>query len=449
MGIKGHAMDGTSARVAAVLERQLGLATGSVGGRLLSAALRRRMDATGATDAGMYLRLLTTDTHELAELIEAVVVPETWFFRYAESFRHLAAWATRRKAEVGLLKPVRILSVPCSTGEEAYSIAIALLAAGMTPATFKVDAVDVSRRAVEFARDGVYAPTAFREAVDVNHSRYFDREGSDVVVVPEARAAVTFRVGNLIDPALLIGEQPFDVIFCRNLFIYLTTEARKTAVATFDRLLAPGGLVYMGHAEPLAMIDSRFKSESPPQAFVFRRASEANALGRPIRALTPAPGEPLAITAAVGRPDLPTGPRGSGPFVRPGAGTLSGRMPKPPAPALPPPPPPPAEPVVPLLQQAKAAADRGDVDTAVTLCEQSIRESGPNAEAYALLGALQLMGGNTPEAVRLFTQALFLDPSHYEALVHMMALAENRGDPKAAAQFRRRADAAARREASP
>ena len=425
-------MDGTSARVAAVLEKHLGLAAGSVGGQVLAAALRRRVDATGVADEAAYLRLLVADRAELAELTEAVVVPETWFFRYPESYRHLAEWAPKRKAESGPLKPLRVLSVPCSTGEEPYSIAIALLAAGLTGAGFKVDAVDVSRRAVEVARGGVYAPSAFRESVDVNHARYLERNGSEVRVAPEARAAVAFRQGNLVDPMFLAGEPPYDAIFCRNVFIYLTADARKAAVAAFERLLAPGGLIYMGHAEPLALMDPRFKSVPPPQAFVFRRAAEA-APARPGPPLfsSPAANALGGITARVGRPDLPAG-RPTNPPAAP---------PKTPAP--------PPEPVVPLLTRAKAAADRGEVAEAVALCEQSIREGGPNPDAYALLGTVRLMAGNSAEAERLFTQALYLNPAHYDALVHMMALAENRGDPKAAAQFRRRAEAAAQREAKP
>lgn len=435
-------MDATSARVAAVLERHLGMAVGSVGARVLDAALRRRMDATGVADREAYHRLLTADRAELAELTEAVVVPETWFFRYAESFRHLAEWAPKRKSENGPLRPLRVLSAPCSTGEEAYSIAVALLAAGLTGAGFKVDAVDVSRRAVEFARGGVYPPAVFRESVDPAYARYLERTGTDVVVAPAARAAVAFRQGNLVDPMFLAGEQPYDVIFCRNVFIYLTADARKAATDALDRLLAPGGLIYMGHAEPLAMMDPRFKSVPPPQAFAFRRAAEP----APARAGAPLFNTPAAnalggITALVGRPDLP----GYRPAAAPPASVLPWATVAP-APAVPAPPPPPTEPP---LVRAKSAADRGDVAEAVALCEESLKATGPNAEALALLGAVRLMAGNHAEAERLFTQALYLDPSHYDSLVHMMALAENRGDPKAATQYRRRAEAAAQKEGRP
>jgi chemotaxis protein methyltransferase WspC len=398
---------------AEVLERHLGLAPGSVGDRVIASAVHRRMIATGAATAEAYLARLTADRAELGELAEEVVVPETWFFRYPESFRHLAAWAAGRRS-------VRVLCAPCSTGEEPYSVAVALLDAGFASGSVRVEAVDVSRRAVEAARAGVYSPTAFRETGSGPRDRYFEKTAKGFEVRAEVRQAVGFRVANMIEPGFLAGEPPFDAVFCRNLLIYLTPAARRRVVDAIDRLLAPSGVVYVGHAEPLGMLDPRFRPAGPPHAFVFGRAEKA---------------APPVIQPAT---------------ARVGTGITYSVLSTPYSATVPTDPPPAPEEVKPVvatqpdpLHAARVAADRGDVAGALVLAERYLADHPPTAEAFALVGALYAAAGRPADAERAFTRALYLDPGHYDALVHLMILADNRGDAAAAANFRRRA---ARRE---
>ena len=107
---------------------------------------------------------------EQQALIEAVIVPETWFFRYPESFATLAKLASKRLAAINNMRALRILSLPCSTGEEPYSIAMALLDAGLKPHQFKVDGMDVSPLSVEKARRALYGKNSFR-GQDIDFSR--------------------------------------------------------------------------------------------------------------------------------------------------------------------------------------------------------------------------------------------------------------------------------------
>ncbi|MFO0851070.1 MAG: CheR family methyltransferase [Gemmataceae bacterium] len=229
------------------------------------------------------------------------------------------------------------------------------------------------------------------------------------------RAGVRFRAGNLIDPGFLADEPAYDAVFCRNLFIYLTPEARRTATAALERLLAPGGVAYMGHAEPLGLADGRFKPLPPPQAFVFGRAEQ--------RAVVEKPPMPFFAVRT---------PKAHGP--------LAVGVP----PATPTPPPKPAPPD--LLAAARAAADRGDPARAAALAEQHLAAHGPSAAGFSLLGVARGMAGDPAAAEAAFTRALFLDPRHYDALVHLLALAEARGDAAAAANYRRRADTAHRQQ---
>lgn len=401
--------------VAAVLERRLGLNPGAVGGRALEVAVGRRLAATGTADAVAYASRVQTDRREFDELVEAVVVPETWFLRYPESFRHLAGWAVERRRALPVGRPLRVLCVPCSTGEEAYSVALTLLDAGLPAGSFRVDGVDVSGRAVTVAEAGVYPDSAFRDADAVAvRPRHFTRTADGWAVRDDVRAGVRFRAGNLIDPGFLADEPAYDAVFCRNLFIYLTPEARRTATAALERLLAPGGVAYMGHAEPLGLGDGHFKPLPPPQAFVFGRAEQ--------RVVEKPPVPPLSVNV----------PKAHGPLA----------VGVPPATLSPPPKPAPPD----LLAAARAAADRGDPARAAALAEQHLAARGPSADAFSLLGVAKGMAGDPAAAEAAFTRALFLDPRHYDALVHLLALAEARGDAAAAANYRRRADAAHRQQ---
>lgn len=420
--------DPVVASVAAILERHLGLAAGSVGTRVIEAAVHRRMESTQTPTETAYLNLITGDRRELGDLAEHVVVPETWFNRYPESFKQLIRWLPTLPRPTG---QIRILSIPCSTGEEPYTIAMTLLDQGMPPGSFKVDAVDVSPRAVNYARVGHYGVSAFREAGPDAWLRHFTVRGADYEIEPRVRELVTFRTANLADPRFLMGEGPYHVIFCRNLFIYLTEEARRIAVTSIDRLLAPGGIVFMGHAEPLGLFDPRFKSAGPPQAFAFSRV-EASGSSPSL--------QPVTVNTS-----------GSGSVRTPTAtsrliATSTERTPRldPPHPL---PPPPLAQTTnVSELDLARSAADRGDFASAVELCQRYLDRTTESVPGWTLLGVILETAGQYTEAERAFTRALFLDPGYYDALIHMMAICQRRGDQLAVSNYRRRAEAVVKRE---
>jgi chemotaxis protein methyltransferase WspC len=135
--------------------------------------VRQRSTMSNAFTADEYWRILQGSRDEQQALIEAVIVPETWFFRYPESFATLAKLASKRLAEINNLRALRILSLPCSTGEEPYSIAMALLDAGLQPHQFKVEGMDVSPLSVEKARRALYGKNSFRGQDMAFRDRHF------------------------------------------------------------------------------------------------------------------------------------------------------------------------------------------------------------------------------------------------------------------------------------
>jgi chemotaxis protein methyltransferase WspC len=373
-----------------LLRERVGLSPEALGTTLLAGVVEARMRALGLASPADYAARLTADPPEFQALAADLTVPETWFFRGGELFdflaRHVAGSVRTRPAG----QRYRVLSVPCSTGEEPYSLALALMEAGVAPTSWQIDAVDLSPRHVERAGRGVFGEFSFRQTAPDLRQRYFRRVAGGWELDSALRELVRFRQGNLLTPLFLAGEGPFDLIFCRNLFIYLHATARRRALETLDRLLTAEGLLCMGHAEPLDIREPRFVRTGPQGLFLYQR-----------RAVP----EPPALGAS-----LP-----------------------PPAPALSPPPT-----AVDPLDQARRQADRGQLDEALAACRAVQSRGGASALLFSLMGELHQARREKDEARRCFERALYMDPGHRDALTHLMLLCQEEGDHAQAARLQRR-----------
>lgn len=407
------------AEIERILAERIGLDVASIGDRAVRAAITARMNALAITEMAVYSEALSSPGDELKALVEEIVVPETWFLRDRVPFSNLAAIA--RAGLAARKDRFRVLSVPCSTGEEAYSVAIAILDAGLTPADFEVDAVDISARAIEVARRGVYAGTSFRGEDLRFRDHHFARVRDGHEVLPALRESVRFRTGNLLELEVEPGRR-YHAILCRNLIIYLTPDARAAVLERLEQLLEEGGALVLGHAENLRGMVGRFRTADVPGSFTYLRTVEPP---RPARAA--AQGERSAKT----RPRL-TPVRGTKPLRAPASPRQSAT-----------PPDIRTELAAPgkrdLLADAAALADRGELATAAELCLLHLKTAGDDAAGHALLGTIRRADGNLAEAEEHYSRALYCDPGHYESLVQLALLRERRGDRTGAENLRRRA----------
>jgi chemotaxis protein methyltransferase WspC len=404
------------ATIAGLLERAFGLDPAVMGPTLLDRAVGRRLRALGLADPEAYRRRLADDPEELAELAEELAVPETWFYRDATPFQRLHEYAADWVRDPRR-PPLRALSLACATGEEPYSIALALSETGLTAERFRVLGIDLSARALAAARGGVYGARSLRGLDAERLRRHFVAEDRRYAVGAALRRSVEFRRGNLTDPDLLAGEPRFDVIFCRNVLIYLTAEARERVVGHIRRLLGTGGLLFLGHADRSEALGREFAAAG---GFAYRRREPAP----PTSARPPVAARARPTRAAVAK----AAPR------RPGAHSVKAQSvaAQPPA----------AEP--PLLERAAEHAGRGEYGPAAELCEQALRRNGPSARAFHLLGVIAQAQGDFDRAEHWLGKAVFLDAQHDEALLALSLLAGKRGDPEGAARYRRRAERARR-----
>lgn len=422
----------------AVLKRKMGLDSGSIGSAAIERAVRHRMQAAGSDDEQDYLALLQTSPAEMQQLIEAVIVPETWFFRYPESQAAMASLARERLFAPGAeARVLRVLSVPCSSGEEPYSIAMALLDAGVPPARFQIDAVDISERMVEFARRACYGRNSFRGDNLSYRDRYFTETADGHQLADVVMARVRFLAGNLFDAHLLPNVLPYDFVFCRNLLIYFDAATQERAVALLKGFARRDGVLFVGPAETSLMTGRRLPALPLARAFAFH--AEASKPAEPVApaAWTPPAPRPLAMHLSAQRPvRMPAAPA---PGASPSTLASSPR----PSPA--------AAPARPAdsgndaaLRAIAVLADQGRVQEAMAQCRIHLAEHGASADALYLLGLLQDAGGDTRQAQAAYRKALYLDPTHREALLHLAALVESEGDAEGARRLQARA---ARQEA--
>lgn len=423
----------------AMLRRVTGL---TVSKTAADRAIRERMALTGEVNREEYLAKLCPA--ELTELVELVVVPESWLFRDPQAFHVAVEFVQERMARQGAaLRAVRILSIPCAGGEEPYSMAMALCDAGVPRSAFSIEAYDLSPGCVARARSGVYGRNAFRAQDLAFRDRFFTSLGKDEYLIDEAiRAQVRFSQGNLLE--LDPGGRRYDIIFCRNLLIYFDKPTTKAAIERLSALLADDGILFAGYAEVPSFTQHGFTPLQHRQAFGLKKDTQPaptaapKTVPAPLRAPTdlrmpPPAARPafeaerrkasrtaaLVSTSAAARAAAPVPTAG-----RAQAGAAS----KAAAPSA-----------ADLLAQARKLADRGENKDAAAACHAVIARAPETAEAYFILGMLSEHAGQAAQAEEHWRRCIYLRPDHYEALCHLALLAEQSGNSSGAATLKARA----------
>jgi chemotaxis protein methyltransferase CheR len=240
----------------------------------LREVFQRRVAKSGRESAA-YLQNLEykQSDGEISALARELTVGETYFFRNHEQFDALAEIVLPERLRMReRQKTLRLLSAGCSSGEEAYSLAIVAREVIADPSwKVAIRAVDLNPAALEKAQRGRYSNWALRETPPDIQDKWFRADGREMVLDATIRAAVEFESGNLAsdDPALW-QTAAYDVIFCRNVLMYFKREHMRAAVARIVRSLAPGGFLFLGHAETLRGVSDEFHLLNSHNAFYYQ-----------------------------------------------------------------------------------------------------------------------------------------------------------------------------------
>jgi len=301
--------------------------------------------------------------------------------------------------------------------------------------------VDASALALEKARRACYLKSSFRGNIGEDVARFFETTPSGSKVTDAVVRRVAFHLDNLALPGSLAGQGPYAIIFCRNLLIYMTPEARLRIFDRMDRLLIPGGLLFTGHTEtnfwhqrgylPLPW-DRAFALTKPAPA-ALRATVTAGIPEKPTSSENKRRETAFLSTNASVKKKTPIRPA-AGPSKAPfeeqrkpekiGAANTDFNIPS----------------TDRQIQEARRLADAGDTAGAARLCREYTRKFGPAAEAYCLMGILSMAAQDVNGAEEYFLKALYLDPGHYESLVHISLIYRQKGKEGKAALYRERAE---------
>lgn len=267
--------DRSFARLSRLLEQVAGLAVTADARTRLEARLLPRVEESGAGGFSGYLDKIgqvaatPEGKAELQRALDLVTVHETYFFREKAQ---LEAFRDEVIAKTVPAMP-RIWSAGCSTGEEAYTLSILLEEAGIN--RYDVLGTDLSIEVIETARGGRYMPRSFRGEIDARvRKRWFIYELGGVQIHPELKRQTRFDVMNLLDENAAASMPAFDAIFCRNVLIYMSAQARARMIDLFWRKLKPGGILLLGHSESLLHVDTPFKLKAFKRGLGYEKPME-------------------------------------------------------------------------------------------------------------------------------------------------------------------------------
>ena len=241
--------------------------------------INERMAATGSGSFASYFARLRVDLHgEIEQFVNAVTVNETYFYREDYQLRCLTTdLLARRIAAKPLGQAVRIWSLPCSTGEEPYSIAMWLLENWAEVDAWDIEIVgsDIDTRVLEAARDGYYGRRALMRLTPQLIAKYFEPAGEERWrILQDLRDSVRFSTANVMETLETSPHGQFDVIFCRNMLIYFDDASRRLAAENLYESLLPGGYICLGHTESMSRISPLFEVCRYPDAIVYQRPFE-------------------------------------------------------------------------------------------------------------------------------------------------------------------------------
>ncbi|OJF14016.1 protein-glutamate O-methyltransferase [Couchioplanes caeruleus subsp. caeruleus] len=431
------------------LAAQLGWAFDDNDVAQLADVLRRRVEAAELR-TGAYLRRLAAGgwETELTALAEELSINETYFFRHGEQFRALAEVVLpERIHDRAAQRVLSMLSVGCSSGEEAYSMAVVAHEALPGPDWIvSVLGLDASAAVLRQAERARYSGWSLRETPDAIRQRWFHPHDGDYELDDRIRMDVRFRRYNVAsEDAGLWRAGQYDVIFCRNLLMYLTPALQESLVRRMTRSLAGGGYLFLGHTDSLGSRPEGLEPRHSHQTFYYRRSSVPEISAPVPRPQPPAmvPRVPVRAATTPPRHDQRPDPAANvhdramrllrDERFAEALAVVEGGLSAHPAPAE-------------MLLHGVLLAQAGRLEDAEMVCRRLLDADGLHADAHHQLAVCLEGGAAVDVAIGHYRLAAHLDPDFAMPRLRLGLLARRRGENQAAGVELERALTLLRRE---
>ena len=255
-----------------IIRNQIGLDQDALGLDATKAAIKQRLNKLAINDLDSYLILLRENSDERHALCQLMLVSESWLMRESATLNETTTYLRYLKETIRKPK-IRILSVPCARGEEPISLLHAALQAGYKCSEISITGIDLSFNAISLAKEGILTGSSMRESTVEFMSHYFDRIGSSYKLKNEYSECLSFFQQNILECSSAIDGDEYDVIYCRNLLIYLGIEEKNHLISTLSTLLTQGGLLAVAVSEsPLVSENDLIHKKGTPSCIFFRTA---------------------------------------------------------------------------------------------------------------------------------------------------------------------------------
>ena len=408
----------------------------------LGKVLLHRMQASGL-DCPEYLKRLPTEPgrEEVANLARELTVTETYFLRNIEQFNAFIAVALPERAALANalangIRPVNILSAGCASGEEPYSIALAIREwLPQLAGAVAITAFDLNPAMLQRAARARYGNWSLRSCPEELKARWFVSDGNDYVLNESIRRAVAFESRNLVHRAPEFWrEARFDIIFCRNILMYFSPAQAQAAIARMAHALAPGGYLFLGHAETMRGLSGDFHLCHTHDAFYYQRKDRLGLPESAAEAVPLPPWRPLALSADTSWVEAIA--RASDrihALVPRSAAADSAQASIPDAHAAKPAAAPAADPDT-LLLRAVTASHDGNLDEAEAACRTLLDADDMSAGAHYVLALCSEGRRDYAAALEHDRIAVYLDPDFAMPRLHIGLLTRRHGQRSEARQ---------------
>ncbi len=346
------------------------------------------------------LILIDTNRTELILLAEKLLNHETWFFKDKELYETIIQYINDNEF-IKNSQIIRILSIACSSGEEAYSIAMSLNNSGLNSKDFTIDGVDISPTAIETAKQAVYNSDSIKY-MDMNLTEKYFRKAEELVILnPKIAHLVNFHKANIIESNFFSNRKKYDIIVTKNIFNILTNEAVNKLLNNISRILTENGIVITTENECCYFQNPKFKKTNISSTTYSLNSTETqlkqnnskikrNRIGalqkvfrfnKNINELKTQYSETMNYNKSDSQ----------------------------------------------LYNQIQQLILLRQYDRAKDFCDEIINENIQNPEIFYLLGNIYERQNDTEQAEEFYHKALYLEPYHYDTLIKLITLFENKG----------------------
>lgn len=410
-------MDTALNKIKQIVKNEIGLDSSTIGENTIEKIISQRIQQSNSTGFKNYLQLINTSPLELNELLETAVIPETWFFRDIRPFEFIYNAILKKHLE-NPSSTFKILSIPSSTGEEPYSLAMYLIDKGISESIFNIDAVDVSQRALQLAETGTYGNNSFRGKHYASYqSKYFNCDNNIYSIHQSIKDNIKFYNLNILHDQHSM-EYQFDFILCRNLLIYFDSDTKLIAFNNLSTLLKDSGHLFIGHSEFGAVPATLFRNIGFEQAFALIKHSHPDFIEK---------NKKLNKKTKQEKPKTPCIKQNFKKLINNtderNDNTVS-------------------------IEKIKNLSNTSEFEEAKKICRLYIEKHGEDSDVLYFLGLINSSEDEAECAEKNFRKSLFLNPKHYESLINLSLILDNKGDTKNAALLKKRAKSALTKQGS-